>query len=102
MFASADHPQFRTHGVKMRRESVVPVLLGPNLSLKGNTPEELEIWSMEMLTLFKPWRTPGDLKREGQKWIDAYSEFEPSIGLECRNVMSNMALLGEARRVRST
>lgn len=68
----ADHPQAKTHRVRIRSESngLVPDFKGATLPRRdrGNR----EDYCMTMLTLFKPWRTGRELKRADESWDSTF------------------------------
>ncbi|KAA1480015.1 hypothetical protein DENSPDRAFT_862104 [Dentipellis sp. KUC8613] len=67
-----DHPHHDTHSVRLhpQRKVKVPCFIGvlPRPD-KGNYEE----YCMTMLTLFKPWRTGHNLKREAESWEDSFN-----------------------------
>jgi hypothetical protein len=70
------HPRYETHSVSCdfsRTQSVIPNFIGGAIprSDKGDRSH----YCMTMLTLFKPWRSPGDLKDIDQTWSDAHYTF---------------------------
>ncbi|KAI0039741.1 hypothetical protein FA95DRAFT_1503793, partial [Auriscalpium vulgare] len=66
------HPQHGTHEVRVCKEdkSKVPNFLGGSLPRRdqGN----IEEYCSTMLTLFKPWRVPQDLKDSGDTWQSTF------------------------------
>ncbi|KAH6873743.1 hypothetical protein BKA70DRAFT_1083602, partial [Coprinopsis sp. MPI-PUGE-AT-0042] len=98
-FESPNHPQRLTHGLKIRRKDVVPVLLGP--SLGKLTADDPTNGAQDMLILFKPWRNGKDLKLASQTWIDAYEAWYPKLNDTQRRIIRNMTVLSEGKDARS-
>ncbi|KAI0075439.1 hypothetical protein K474DRAFT_1560592, partial [Panus rudis PR-1116 ss-1] len=73
---SAEHPQKDTHEVRLRSEkkSFVPNFVGG--SLPRPDAGLREEYCITMLTLFKPWRTGKELKKQVQSWDEAFVETE--------------------------
>ena len=72
-----EHPLSATHLVKCdlnRIETTIPNFVGSPLPRCDQGDKEN--YYCVMLTLFKPWRTGGDLKLDGQTWNDAYDAYE--------------------------
>ncbi len=74
-FFKEDHPQSKTHRLKLTTEdhAFVPDFKGKPLPRRdqGNRTD----YALSMLTLFKPWRTPSDLKDPDQLWDDALEAY---------------------------
>ncbi|KAJ2916205.1 hypothetical protein MD484_g4202, partial [Candolleomyces efflorescens] len=100
-FSSNHHPQYQTHAVSLRKHPVIPVLLGPNLARSTSTDAEKEKWAMDTLILFKPWRSPCDLKQPSETWAAAMSRFEAEVSSEDRQRIAHMSVLAEGREARS-
>jgi hypothetical protein len=100
VFSSMDHPQFRSHGARLRAQGVVPVLLGPKISKKKGTEGETEAWSKEMCILFKPWRSASTIREHGTTWYNTLQEAYLHFTDVERHTMVNMSLLSEARVAR--
>ncbi|EAU84190.2 hypothetical protein CC1G_08120 [Coprinopsis cinerea okayama7 len=97
-FSSVEHPQYESHGLRLRREGLVPVLLGPNLAHRET---EKERWACDMLTLFKPWREPVELKPAPEaSWYDNFRAFQPKLSARHLKVIENMATLAKSRESR--
>jgi hypothetical protein len=73
-----DHPNFLTHRLSQTTVEAVPVILGPTIPHPDKGPTSREDWAQAMLILFKPWRSPADLKPPNESWSDAYDRFGPS------------------------
>ena len=72
-----EHPLSATHVVKCdldRMQTIIPNFIGSPLHCCDQG--DREIYCCTMLTLFKPWRTGGDLKIYGQSWNDAYDIYD--------------------------
>ena len=95
-----EHPQYRTHLVRKRTLWVIPVLLGEKLPRPDRSDEERERWARAVLTLFKPWRHPTDLKGEFETWYEAYEQYEPRISSEHLAIIHNMNVLSECKDAR--
>ena len=68
------HPQFKTHSVSCnfdRIHTVIPNFLGG--SLPRSDKGDHNFYCMTMLTIFKPWRSPADLKTVNQTWAETFS-----------------------------
>ena len=97
---SPEHPQCETHLVRRRTVWVVPVILGDRIPRSDRTDEERERWSRAILTLFKPWRHPADLKESSETWYEAYERYAPAIAPEHLAIIRNMNVLSECRDAR--
>ncbi|KAH7918367.1 hypothetical protein BV22DRAFT_988602, partial [Leucogyrophana mollusca] len=69
------HPQYSTHGCRMRSRPVIPVLLADPFPRPNRGDEELEKFCKVMVLLFKPWRKLSDIKGEYKTWKDAYDSY---------------------------
>ncbi len=94
------HPQHTTHLVRKRVTWVVPVILNRSLPRSDGSSEETESWSQVVLTLFLPWRTPGDLKNADETWGEAYERCLPDIAPEHHAIIHNMNVLSECKDAR--
>ena len=97
---SPRHPQRETHLVRKRTMWVVPVLLGDRLPRPDRSDEEREQWARTVLTLFKPWRHPSELKDPSETWYDAYVQYAPAITPEHMSIIHNMNVLSECKDAR--
>ena len=95
-----DHPQHTTHIVRRRTVWTIPVLLGERMARPDRSNDEREIWARTVLTLFKPWRHPSDLKDDLESWYDAYERHAPDIAQEHMSIIHNMNVLSECRDAR--
>ncbi|KAJ7758179.1 hypothetical protein DFH07DRAFT_958524 [Mycena maculata] len=72
-----DHPLFMSHSITCRFENVNMVI--PNF-IGGAMPRsdkgDRAAYCMTMLTIFKPWRSPTDLKDVLSTWDQAFKEHE--------------------------
>ncbi|KAJ7171223.1 hypothetical protein C8R46DRAFT_849940, partial [Mycena filopes] len=69
------HPQFDTHHVHCdfrRLRNIIPNFMGG--ALPRSDRGDREYYCMTMLTLFKPWRSPADLKDEISTWDQSFIE----------------------------
>ena len=68
-----DHPLYGTHLVHFdeRKHDIVPNFVGGSLPRRDRG--DREYYCMTMLTLFKPWRTGKDLKKEKYSWDETYT-----------------------------
>ena len=69
-----DHPLVDTHGTRWTRRVQIPNFIGE--SLPRSDQGDREFYCSTMLTLFRPWRSGLDLKREGNTWDDAFTLYE--------------------------
>ncbi|KAJ3493916.1 hypothetical protein NLJ89_g10914 [Agrocybe chaxingu] len=99
-FSSSEHPQRDTHYLKFRKTKHVPVLLGPSIPNLDKSVEGKELWAKYMLVLFRPWRSPLNLKERGQTWLQSYEHYETQLSLEHRQVIANMNVLTECKEAR--
>ncbi|KAF5313723.1 hypothetical protein D9611_010075 [Ephemerocybe angulata] len=100
-FSSSNHPQFHTHALGIRRVNVVPVLLGPSIPRRNGSEAESEQWARDMCILFRPWRSPSDLKGNNESWSSALEAWLPNLDAQDRAVMENMSLVAEAKQARN-
>ncbi|KAF6744980.1 hypothetical protein DFP72DRAFT_824854, partial [Ephemerocybe angulata] len=98
-FFLEDHPQYHSQALAMRKEYVVPVLLGPRLPLRKPGEGQSEQWSRYALTLFKPWRAPACLKSREESWSVAYASYASTIPERWKNVLDNMDTLSASREI---
>ncbi|EFI28054.1 hypothetical protein CC1G_14080 [Coprinopsis cinerea okayama7 len=83
-----EHPQCDSHHVKfdpLSSTHKVPNFMGGALPRKDQG--DVNYYYVTMLTIFKPWRTPADLKLSTQTWKDAFDSF--SFTTEHKIMMSN-------------
>ncbi|KAF6751219.1 hypothetical protein DFP72DRAFT_787883, partial [Ephemerocybe angulata] len=99
-FSSSEHPQYTTHGLRFRKKEYVPVLLGPSVLRKSVSSEDSEKRAMQLLTLFKPWRTPNDLKTPDQTWTAAYADFSIHFTPRQLKLIENMDTLAASKEDR--
>ncbi|KAJ7730792.1 hypothetical protein B0H16DRAFT_1235481, partial [Mycena metata] len=99
-FCNRSHPQFETHAQIVRRTWYVPVILGPTFHRRDRSPEERELWARDVVILFKPWRTPSDLKEPGETWLSAALKLEADAHPWILRVIRNMNVLSECRDAR--
>jgi hypothetical protein len=97
-FASIEHPQFKSHRLRIKSDSQVPVILGPSLPRCDRTAEEKDRWCRAMLILFKPWNDPKALKNIGQSWADAFTSW--TFSAHASSIMKNMNVLNECKDAR--
>ncbi|KAI9068568.1 hypothetical protein FKP32DRAFT_1561431, partial [Trametes sanguinea] len=71
-FSSSEHTQQQTHALRMKKESLVPVILGERVPRSDRGEDEREVWARMMSILFIPWRRPSDLKRVDETWLEAF------------------------------
>ncbi|PPQ81034.1 hypothetical protein CVT26_002879 [Gymnopilus dilepis] len=99
-FVDCNHPQINTHYLVIRKQQYVPVLLGPKIPNRDWSAELLELWSRDVLTLFKPWRSPGDLKTSQESWTQAFETFRTSLNPLHTKILKNMSVLTECNEAR--
>ncbi|KAI0750154.1 hypothetical protein C8Q80DRAFT_1101430, partial [Daedaleopsis nitida] len=95
-----EHPQRETHIVRKRVLWVIPVLLADRIPRRDGTELEREAWARSVLLLFMPWRTPGDLKRGHETWVEAYERQSVCIPDEHMSIIKNMNVLAECKDAR--
>lgn len=98
-FSSKDHPQWETHGVRVRSQLSVPVLLGPSILQKGSVRDD-ERRAMQILILFKAWRSAADLKNPDQTWVDALNEMESQFSANHKSLIANLDALAQSKAQR--
>ena len=74
-----EHPQHLTHVVTCYANDPAVVVLFIGGSLPRCDQGDREYYCSTVLTLFKPWRTGYDLKKNKDRWDDAFREHEFSI-----------------------
>ncbi|KAJ7049296.1 hypothetical protein C8F01DRAFT_931747, partial [Mycena amicta] len=74
----------------------VPVPCGPGLP-RRDREETAPKFKRLMLILFKPWRSPQDLKLPTESWTDAYDAFMRDCPNEFMAKMNNMQVLHECK-----
>jgi hypothetical protein len=75
------HPQSNTHGY-VHRPGTVPALYGPKVQMRPgdrDSSEDREKYAAMILVLFKPWRTPQNLRGGSDTWWDALLEWERGL-----------------------
>ncbi len=95
-----EHPDYQTHLVRKRVIWVVPVILGSRIARSDRSDEERESWARTVLILFVPWRTPAELKRPDESWMDSYNRQRRHIPRQHRSIICNMNVLNECRDAR--
>ncbi|PPQ71220.1 hypothetical protein CVT26_010999 [Gymnopilus dilepis] len=99
-FIGDEHPQRHTHYLTLRRERHVPVILGPKIPNPERSSEQRDIWSRDVLTLFKPWRSVNDLKKEDESWTEAFDTYRASLDDISKIVIANLNVLTECAEAR--
>ncbi|KAI0041267.1 hypothetical protein FA95DRAFT_1501723, partial [Auriscalpium vulgare] len=69
------HPQYETHQVRVCKESKAKVPNFGAVPLPRRDQGNIEEYCMTMLTLFKPWSHPSDLKEENLSWQEAFDSY---------------------------
>ncbi|KAF9521930.1 hypothetical protein CPB83DRAFT_746925, partial [Crepidotus variabilis] len=95
LFVDSNHPQFSTHYLALRSERCTPVLLGPAIPNPSRSDHSRKLWASNMLILFKPWRSPLDLKLPEQTWFDVFTELKKSLSRVELKIIDNMTVLTE-------
>ena len=82
----AEHPQHQTHIVKLMPEAdgFVPTFVNP---IPRSDKGDREYYCATMMTLFKPWREPTDLKSESDSWDISFDKH--IFSTRQRQLMSN-------------
>lgn len=94
------HPQRDTHRLKVRRTVVIPVIIGERIARPDRSEVERERWARAILTLFRPWRLPTELKQDCISWTEAYDDFKDNLSVEHSKIISNINVLSECRDAR--
>ena len=97
-FCSRQHPNYKTHTNRLREIPFVPVMLGNAFPRGDRGPKEREQWCRAMMILFKPWRSPTDLKNNQDSWTQAFGATEFSFGVT--QIIKNMNIENECRDAR--
>ncbi|PPQ76166.1 hypothetical protein CVT26_009225 [Gymnopilus dilepis] len=100
LFFSRDHPQRSTHCVVMRREKIIPILLGSAIPDPAKSDTAHETWARDVLILFKPWRSPLDLKTREMTWVEAYEEYKGRMSDSKNSVIKNICTLAQCADAR--
>jgi hypothetical protein len=77
----APHPQANTHGWS-HQPGTVPALYGPKIPLRpglASSAADKDTYAAMILVLFKPWRTPNDLRTDHATWWLAFNEWERNM-----------------------
>ncbi|KZT53414.1 hypothetical protein CALCODRAFT_440119, partial [Calocera cornea HHB12733] len=83
---------------RKRLTPVVPVLLGNSIPPRDGSPQQYQVWCRSMLTLFKPWRKPCDLRARAESWSSAFERTVfPSAS---RELMRNLNVFRECKDAR--
>lgn len=93
---TGEHRERGRKYVRVRKREVVPVPIGPSIP-RRDQPEIYERYCRLMLILFKPWRSPADLRAGDNCWSVSFEEFLGTMSVEHRNVIENMQVLHECR-----
>lgn len=89
------NPERRNHLQRMRTQLIVPNVLGFIPSESAN----LEGFARMMLVLLKPFETPVDLVAPGQKWAEAFAQWEQlGTGEYAANILANIRQMQAGRR----
>lgn len=99
-FSDVRHPQSGTHVLRLRTNTVIPVILGDKIPRSDRGSDEFEMWSRDVMTLFLPWRTIGDLRSGYQDWTSAYNERRKDIPSRYQRIIRNLNVLSECRDAR--
>jgi len=80
------HPNYDTHVAAMRGDPLTVILSGK--SIPHSETDRREQYVQQIMTLFKPWRSPNDLKRVDQSWVEAFEDWiiEPRILAYIQNI----------------
>ncbi|KAI0317655.1 hypothetical protein OF83DRAFT_1032680, partial [Amylostereum chailletii] len=96
---SDEHPQCRTHVVKLRDYGHVPVLAGPVIPRRELGERSEDIFSRAMLILFKPWRSVDDLALPGLSWKQRFEGH--CFPQHLANIIANINVENECRDARN-
>ena len=84
----SEHEQKNSHLCHIKEINFVPGILSPALPRPDRGDEEHEKWCRSMLLIFKPWRTPEDLRGAHATWRLAFDNHKFSE--LAKTVMCNM------------
>ncbi|KAJ7135571.1 hypothetical protein C8R44DRAFT_580134, partial [Mycena epipterygia] len=99
-FSSTKHPQFSTHVQTVKQDRSVPVIIGPGFHRRDRSDEEKELWAKDVVVLFKPWRSPSELKDRDESWSQAAEVLQNELEPWKLRVIRNMNVLTECRDAR--
>ncbi|KDR72120.1 hypothetical protein GALMADRAFT_24825, partial [Galerina marginata CBS 339.88] len=94
-FSSWDHPQRASYRMYLRRERVLPVILGPTIANPARSSASKDLWSRDLLVLFKPWREPDEIKDPTSSWTEAFDNFKDNDEFQHEKIVQNMTVLTE-------
>ena len=98
---TSEHPQAKCHGIIKRTESVVPVLVGPQIP-RQDREEMRQRYSRAIATHFIPWRSARDLCDVNQSWSDALSARKQNISGQSQKIIESIQLSHECKTDRNT
>ncbi|KAF8351776.1 hypothetical protein F5887DRAFT_870252, partial [Amanita rubescens] len=79
----------------------VPVLIGRGFPHRS-APGSFERYCRLMLILFKPWRSPFDLKKKEESWPRTFTQFCDSDNMNYQHlqIINNINMLHECKESR--
>lgn len=99
-FSNEAHPLYKSHINRRRKHAVIPVLLGAPIPRPDRSDADKEVWSREILLLFKPWRDINDLCGGFTTWAEAFDQYRPVIKGKYTRIIKNINILSECRDAR--
>ncbi|KAF5335144.1 hypothetical protein D9611_010826 [Ephemerocybe angulata] len=100
VFSSSKHPQYKSHGLGLRRLHVIPVLLGPAIQRRHGSESEQEAWARDICILFSPWRVPSDIVPTQPSWKPQAEELLHRLSPTDLKIVENMGVVAEGRQAR--
>ncbi|KAI0075284.1 hypothetical protein K474DRAFT_1563476, partial [Panus rudis PR-1116 ss-1] len=94
------HPQAESHLVRLRFESLIPVIIGPSTPHSNRSERERGLWARMMCILFVPWRKPTDLCRNNEEWTEALHRHKPHMSDRTLELVCNITTLAECRNAK--
>jgi hypothetical protein len=94
-----DHRESSRKHVRMRKQRVIPVPIGPALPRRNEDANAR--YCRLMLIIFKPWRTASGLRGLSESWEFAFEEFGKEMKMGHKHVVENMEVLHECRDSRN-
>ena len=92
----SNHPQSTSHQLRLRTEKLTPVPIGPKI-YRRDVDSKYEQYCRLMLILFKPWRSPTDLKSTNITWADTFHEYKTSLSSHHLRIIDNIQKLHECK-----
>src|SRR6202000_2441306 len=85
------------HLCHVRQSGAVPVPVSKRSLPRRDREDTYEQYCRVMLILFKPWKTPHDLRTMDDDWCTTFSAFRMSAPLRVLKIIDNIQLTHECR-----